>query len=841
MRRRAGHKLILAWIAASLLFLTGNAQAVSLGKIEVASFLGEPFYAEVSLRLDDGELPNKVIVEIASASEYKIFEVFRDQVLKSIRINVVSDSRGARVKLSSRSKLKSPFFNLILKTQYNRVTHFKKIPVFLELPKSILTITEKSPLPSVQATRSSAVVQPQMASNTGSEKAKDHKTSIPRFYDGWARTGRYGPIVHGDSLSTVARRLRIDKRYDLNQVMVALFEKNRGKFNQNNMNLLKAGSYLDVPEAAEVEHLSRIQAHDIMADHEKRWKQLTKQPHYAAEKEAQRTRYSKRIQLGQSAGGAGGTLVTTQALKKPVKKGALPIIKKPVSTAVKMKSETSVSEQISEPTVPEYIEKTGVPVSTTAIDMKQDAVAESASHVLIASLKKKNEELRMQLKENEKLLNLKITSVIKTTNEASRTEIKKLEVLVSQLQVQLEKVREEAQSKQGEDTPLIISLLYSLVAILLGIVALLVVRRRKPVHPAVETGKKGLQTPVVKSKSTVELTPKTVEQADINPTDVVDRETEEFSKGIADSNNALTDTDTVETGPVDTAQEKNSTHDIDHLSDADMYIRYGMEDEALQQLDMALHSHPDNIEAHIRKIEVLHSSKSLKGFEEAVAVAGSVLAGVALERFNSTVAALNDTDDISSDDDSSGLVPSAAIEEFHDPIEESSAASIAFDDEMQKEDGIEFNGVTANDSTADDSDLNWQHETSDLDIEELDWLQDVPLASDDFLTIEEVEEQPENSENQESGIETVMDEAVTGSTQELDHLLSEFAGDDDVWPEDLVLEQTKQDVGQQESSNGSQARKGTSDDRMDGEIDQDADSVDTHLSKLADGENKKKT
>jgi hypothetical protein len=119
--------------------------------------------------------------------------------------------------------------------------------------------------------------------------------------------------------------------------------------------------------------------------------------------------------------------------------------------------------------------------------------------------------------------------------------------------------------------------------------------------------------------------------------------------------NELTDTDTVETEPFKATPVEIPDANIDYLSEADMYIRYGMENEALQQVNFALRLQPDNVEAHIKKAEVLYISNNPKGFEEAVTVADSVLAGVALERFRSAVVDLKDSDASADDEEKIAL------------------------------------------------------------------------------------------------------------------------------------------------------------------------------------------
>ena len=104
----------VACLSAAFILFSGTAHAASLEKIEVASAIGQPLYAEVPLLLDANELASKVFIEIASDADYKIFEVYRDPVLNSIRADVASDERGARVKLTSRTAIQTPFFNLVL-------------------------------------------------------------------------------------------------------------------------------------------------------------------------------------------------------------------------------------------------------------------------------------------------------------------------------------------------------------------------------------------------------------------------------------------------------------------------------------------------------------------------------------------------------------------------------------------------------------------------------------------------------------------------------------------------------------------------------------------------------
>jgi len=293
-------------ITTVLLLFSTNVTALELGKISSVSHLGESFYAEVPLALDQDEEISNLFVELATPAEYRAHNVHRDQALKTIRADVKSDMQGNRIELSSEASINAPFITLILKVRYNRATHFKQYPVFMNLSRAARPVQaiEKNSIPPVKekpltTTDAPATSRVDKESDTG---ASVTDRASPPFtpFDGWARTSHYGPVIFGDAIYTIANRLRIDKRYTIRQVMVALFEKNRTKFADANLNLPLHGSYLDVPMAEEVEQSSHNQALAIIEEHAGRWRAIMKQPQYAVVAEAQKSRYSKRERVAKA-------------------------------------------------------------------------------------------------------------------------------------------------------------------------------------------------------------------------------------------------------------------------------------------------------------------------------------------------------------------------------------------------------------------------------------------------------------------------------------------------------------------------------------------------------------
>ncbi|ATX79439.1 FimV N-terminal domain-containing protein [Mariprofundus aestuarium] len=781
---RARHVFRLVWVAVALL-LAGGAYAASLERIEVNSRLGEIFYAEIPLNLEADELVSKVYVEIASASDYKIFEVYRDSVLQGIRASVASDDRGTRVELTSSSEIKSPFFNLIVKVRHGRVAHFKKYPVFLELPKAVIHAAEMSKSSTAQQ------ASPQDVASTGQAvAAEDQPASRVEYFDGWARTSRYGPIVRGDMLSTVVNRLSIDKRYTLSQVAVALFEKNRSKFNKDNINLMLKGSYLDVPTAAEVERLSASEAYKVFEKHNQQWKALKQKPRYAAEAEAQRTRYSKRVHIGKTAGGvASAPAVAVDAATGQAKSEAAT-----VSAQDGAESGTLTEEAV-------------VAVDHAAV---QQAAAGKES-ALLTELQENNEILKQKLEQSEKRVELLSQSVDEGVAAASNAKVARLELLVARMQKDLESARAQAAPSQAGAMDWIVWVLVGLVIILLIVVVLLM--RREPAHPAESQVAPGVaENPAALAQEAAPVMDVAMQESGEGKTDEA-VETFNLSEG-------LSDTDTAEMVPFDSSAMESESN-IDYLSEVDVYIRYGMEEEAMQQLEMALAAHPDNVEAHIRKAKLLHGKGDSAGFDMANSAALALLSGAALEKFNAAVSECSETgksaavDEVAEVDleENNDVAPSAAAEE----AEEEEGPMLDYDlsgiDELEEE-------LSETDDAVTEENL---HASSMDDLSEVDWLRGASFE-DEIVAADEDEAVILNVDDEEAAtIESILDEfedegsneislegesidtehtaeqlpesdgtidlAEVGGTQELDNLFNAFSEETEAAPEELLVEE----------------------------------------------------
>lgn len=769
MGNRVWRKVFFAVLCPALLLFAGHAQAVSVEKIEVASHLGEQFFAEVPLKLENNELPSKVFIEIAAPADYKIFEVYRDPVLKSIRADVASDARGVRVKLTSRSRIKTPFFNLVLKIRYGRVSHFKKFPVFLDAAKSILKIADKAPQPVVKAVKQAAdlkLAQTSLTKSAGQVLIPEPSTAAVKpqnnYYEGWARTGQYGPIVRGDTLSTVAERLRIDYRYTRNQIMLALFEKNSSSFDQNNINLLKAGSYLKVPTAAEIEKHNKVEASHFLAEQENSWKKLKQQPRYAAEAEAQRTRYTKRISMGEHADGVASAPVAVAAAVTD-KVDAAAQIRQQERPQLKSQTRDVQPAAIAQPEATKQAEPAK---AIEAGQIEQVMQAQKESSQILEDLRQQNTLLQQQLSGNREsidALNRKVESDAATA-AAAEARMEKLEILISRLQSELEKIEQQKPAPLAAGMDWVIWLLIALVVILLGVVAMMM--RREPTHPSA----------ALESSVADESAGRTVTGQGDALESVIEQEVAGIETGDSDTpmpketatidslpvfTDELSDTDTAELEPFDADANIEPDPDIDYIAEADVYIRYGMDDEAIKQLDMALRLQPDNVQAHIKKAELLLGKSDKSGLDESVAAATMTLAAMDLEKFKASIESLG----VETGQHIAEAEIQQQIEQPQSKLDETVQDTLPLDESAADDLDFDLSDLDVPD-IEEDKQLNEQEQADNSDIvetEEMSWLHDAAFDGD-------VAQGDESGTIEPSGSSDT--DAI--NTQELDNLLTEF-------------------------------------------------------------------
>jgi len=226
--------LLLSCIAA-LLCLPVTVHALGFGTLELNSHLNEKLKAKVPVLLSGSEDMGQINIELASKAEYRRMGLPWNNGMAQIKVELENrHSASPVIALSSTGVIKLPILSIVLKAnKEGRGTYFRHYQLLLD-PADTAMIDDRLPIvPSVRLQTRKADVQ--TADGTSTDDSA------------WARIGRYGPVRTGDNLSEIAYRLRKDKRFLNNQVMLALYEQNPDSFVEGNINRLKKGGWLKVP------------------------------------------------------------------------------------------------------------------------------------------------------------------------------------------------------------------------------------------------------------------------------------------------------------------------------------------------------------------------------------------------------------------------------------------------------------------------------------------------------------------------------------------------------------------------------------------------------------------
>jgi pilus assembly protein FimV len=260
-----------------LAFWGEGAGAAGLGRINVLSTLGQPLRAEVELSGTPDEL-DSMVVRMASQSAYKSANI--DYGVAQVDIKTVVERRGngAIIKLASSKPVGEPFMDLLLDLTWSG-GHLQREFTFLldpsDMPGARQQITAaplvsapvvSTPLePSRQEPQrgASAPVPPQPTSVPG-PRAEHTGTVVANERAVVKQPGAADYTVkRGDNISRIAAEVKPDE-VTQEQMIAALYKANSKAFLGGNINRLRAGRILKVPDADEAGKIHSGEARRII-------------------------------------------------------------------------------------------------------------------------------------------------------------------------------------------------------------------------------------------------------------------------------------------------------------------------------------------------------------------------------------------------------------------------------------------------------------------------------------------------------------------------------------------------------------------------------------------------
>lgn len=258
-------------VASCLSFAPLIAQAAGLGKLTVLSGLGQPLRAELDIGATKDELAG-MSARLAPQDAFRQAGVDFASVLLDLRFAVEKRPNGqAVVKVSSLKPINEPFLDFLVELNWPAGRLVREYTFLLDPPEIAAKQTSRPVAEAriVETVRGGGVAEerpaPVRAAPRPASTPKVAAEPKPREESGNTRV-----VQTGDTLRKIADETRHDG-VTLEQMLVGLFQSNPDAFIAQNVNRLKAGAILNIPEKSSVESVSPAEARKIYVAQTSDW------------------------------------------------------------------------------------------------------------------------------------------------------------------------------------------------------------------------------------------------------------------------------------------------------------------------------------------------------------------------------------------------------------------------------------------------------------------------------------------------------------------------------------------------------------------------------------------
>lgn len=286
----------------------GQVFALGLGQIDVKSRPGEPLLAEIPIvSSDPGEL-EQLRARLASPETFRRIGLQPPQgIVSDLRFSVALDARGRPVlRVTSDAPVREPVVTFLVEVDWGQGRLVREYSALVGAPGSAAAVAQpviqapvapppsavvrepivREPLPPAAPVQAEPLAEtPVRAAEPDPETVPEPDPPPPRPAPppvAVAPSPAAAPaaparaetitVQQGQTLDEIAGAMDREG-YSLNQAMLALLRANPEAFIDDNINLVRAGAVLRVPERGELARLDSAQANALVRTHVRRWRE----------------------------------------------------------------------------------------------------------------------------------------------------------------------------------------------------------------------------------------------------------------------------------------------------------------------------------------------------------------------------------------------------------------------------------------------------------------------------------------------------------------------------------------------------------------------------------------
>jgi pilus assembly protein FimV len=263
---------------ASAVLASSAAYAAGLGKLTVLSSLGQPLRAEIELTAVSNEEANGLVAKLAPPDAFRLANIEFNPALLSLRFAVEQRNGRQYIKISSSQPVNEPFVDMLLELSWSSGRLVREYTFLLDpaelratqsaqvaaLPVDVMgqgsrtsaPASQPASQPAAQPVRQAAqpaakeTPQPQAARPVKPKLENAEQAAAPAPSGASTAAGsavsQY-KVKSGDTLGRIASQVK-PAEISLDMMLVALYRANPDAFIGNNMNRLKSGQILSVPD-----------------------------------------------------------------------------------------------------------------------------------------------------------------------------------------------------------------------------------------------------------------------------------------------------------------------------------------------------------------------------------------------------------------------------------------------------------------------------------------------------------------------------------------------------------------------------------------------------------------
>lgn len=305
-------------VVAALLLAAGNAWALGLGQIEVKSRRNQPLLAEIPIiSTTPGELA-ELKARLASPDTFRRVGLSPPSgIAADLQFSLGKDAKGRPViRVTTLKPVDQAVLNFLIEVDWGQGRLVREYSALVDVPNEVNSpllpaiqapqvpasnlIRRAEPAPAVapvqappaavEAAAAPIAAQPVLvppaaeASAAGTEirpfqvqqpaapsSPAPVVAPVPAAAADTAR--QYGPVKRGETLSAITGKLGLGKAFSLDQSMLALLRANPDAFLGDDVNQLRSGAVLRVPERDQIAQIDADEAAQVVRQQMQQWRQ----------------------------------------------------------------------------------------------------------------------------------------------------------------------------------------------------------------------------------------------------------------------------------------------------------------------------------------------------------------------------------------------------------------------------------------------------------------------------------------------------------------------------------------------------------------------------------------